>query len=154
PLITAFWFTVVGGAPIFQELNMPGAVSTAFNDACPPAAMKAVTEQLPSGTTFGSLSLLATVIFVFTRSASMSLTISMAISGNGSPPTWLRAFYALIMGVVAIVLVSIGEDSVNALQSFIVVTDVPVVLLLLTTFWTAPKACKELYAYQKKEKSI
>ena len=154
PLITAFWFTVVGGTGIFQELNMPGSVSTALNDAGPPAAMMAITEQLPFGTIFGFLFLLATVIFVLTTTDSMSLTISMAISGNGNPPTWLRAFYALIMGVVAIVLVSIGEDSVNALQSFIVVTAVPVVLLLLTTFWTAPKACKELYAYQKKEKSI
>src|SRR5699024_9785805 len=134
PLITAFWFTVVGGTGIFQELNMPGSVSTALNDAGPPAAMMAITEQLPFGTIFGFLFLLATVIFVLTTTDSMSLTISMAISGNGNPPTWLRAFYALIMGVVAIVLVSIGEDSVNALQSFIVVTAVPVVLLLLTTF--------------------
>src|SRR5699024_5579388 len=110
-----------------------------------------ITEQLPFGTIFGFLFLLATVIFVLTTTDSMSLTISVAIPGNGNPPTWLRAFYALIIGVVAIVLVSIGEDSVNAVQSFIVVTAVPVVLLLLTTFRTAPKACKGLYAYQKKK---
>src|SRR5699024_12387531 len=64
PLITAFWFTVVGGTGIFQELNMPGSVSTALNDAGPPAAMMAITEQLPFGTIFGFLFLLATVIFV------------------------------------------------------------------------------------------
>src|SRR5699024_11118594 len=113
-----------------------------------------ITEQLPFGTIFGFLVLLATVIFVLTTTDSMSLTISMAISGNGNPPTWLRAFYALIMGVVAIVLVSICDYIVNALQCFIVVSAVPVVVLSLTTFLTAPKDCKELYAYQKKEKSI
>lgn len=153
PVITTFWFTVVGGTGIFQELKVPGSVSTALNEAGPPAAMMAITEQLPFGVIFGFLFLLATIIFVLTTTDSMSLTISMAISGNGNPPRWLRAFYALVMGLVAIVLVSIGEGSVNALQSFIVVTAVPVVLLLLITFWTAPKVCKEMYKDQQ-EKSM
>src|SRR5690625_2365438 len=142
PVIATFWFTVLGGTGIFQELDTPGSVSTALNEAGPPAAMMAIAEQLPFGTIFGFLFLLATIIFVLTTTDSMSLTISMAISGDGNPPRSLRAFFALLMGAVAIVLVSIGEGSINALQSFIVVTAVPVVFLLLTTFWTAPKACK------------
>ncbi|HLR72903.1 MAG TPA: BCCT family transporter [Pseudogracilibacillus sp.] len=149
PVIATFWFTVVGGTGIFQEIQLPGSVSTALEEAGPPAAMMAITEQLPFGIVFGFLFLLATIIFVLTTTDSMSLTISMAISGDGNPPRWLRAFYALVMGLVAIVLVSIGEGSVNALQSFIVVTAVPVVLLLLTTFWTAPRVCRELYKEQK-----
>lgn len=149
PVITTFWFTVIGGTGIFQELKLPGSISTALAEAGPPAAMMAITDHLPFGVLFGFLFLLATIIFVLTTTDSMSLTISMAISGNGNPPRWLRAFYALVMGLVAIVLVSIGEGSVNALQSFIVVTAVPVVLLLLTTFWTAPKVCKDLYEEQK-----
>src|SRR5699024_11660021 len=93
---------------------------------------------------FGCLFLRAAIIFVLTTTDSMSLTISMAISGDGNPPRWLRACYALVMGLVAIVLVSIGEGSVNALQSFIVVTAVPVVLLLLRKFWPPPRWCREL----------
>ncbi|WP_066186996.1 BCCT family transporter [Gracilibacillus timonensis] len=150
PVVTTFWFTVVGGTGIFQELQSPGSISTALDEAGPPAAMMAITQQLPFGEIFGFLFLLATIIFVLTTTDSMSLTISMAISGNGHPPRWLRAFYAIIMGAVAIVLVSLGEGSINALQSFIVVTAAPVVLLLLTTFWTAPKVCKELYQDQIK----
>lgn len=151
PIITTFWFTVVGGTGIFHELNLPGSISTALADAGPPAAMIAITEQLPFKMIFGCLFLLATVIFVLTTADSMALSISMAITGDGDPPSWLRAFYALVMGLVAIVLVTIGEGSVNALQSFIVVTAVPVVFLLITTFWTAPKACKDLYNNHKKE---
>src|SRR5699024_5071805 len=146
-----FWFTVVGGTGIFQELNTPGIISDALNEAGPPAAMMAITENLSFGSIFGFLFLLATIVFVLTTTDSMSLTISMAISGDGNPPKWLRIFYALVMGMVAIVLVSIGEDSVNALQSFIVVTAVPVVLLLLTTFWTAPKVCQQMYDDQNKQ---
>src|SRR5699024_10771411 len=89
PLITAYWFTCVGGTGIFQKLIMPCSVSTALKDAGSPAAMMAITEQLPFGTIFGFLFLLATVIFVLTTTDSMSLTISMAISGNGNPPTLL-----------------------------------------------------------------
>lgn len=151
PIITAFWFTVVGGTGIFQELQLPGSISTALNEAGPPAAMMAITETLPFGAIFGFLFLIATIVFVLTTTDSMSLTISMAISGDGNPPEWLRAFYALVMGAVAIVLVSIGEGSVNALQSFIVVTAVPVVLLLLTTFWTAPKVCRNMYESQREK---
>lgn len=152
PIVTTFWFTVIGGTGISQELNNPGVISTALNEAGPPAAMMAITENLPFGTIFGALFLLTTTIFVLTTTDSMSLTISMAISGNGEPPKVLRVFFALLMGVVAIVLVTIGEGSINALQSFIVVTAVPVVLLLLTTFWTAPKVAKIMYNDQFNKK--
>lgn len=150
PIVTTFWFTVVGGTGIFQEFNKPGAISDALTSDGPPAAMMAITEQLPFGEIFGYLFLLATIVFVLTTTDSMSLTISMAISGDGNPPNWLKAFYAIVMGLVAIVLVSIGEDSVDSLQSFIVVTAVPVSILLLTTFWTAPKVCRDLYREQIK----
>lgn len=144
PVVTTFWFTVVGGTGVFQEIANPGSVSDALNRNGAPAAMIAITEQLPLGTIFGFLFLLATIVFVLTTTDSMSLTISMAITGSGDPSKAMRVFWAIIMGVVATVLLTIGESSVGSLQSFIVVTAVPVSLLLLTTFWTAPRVCKEL----------
>lgn len=144
PIITTFWFTVVGGTGIFQEIATPGSVSTALDSNGPPAAMIAITEQLPFGTILGFLFLLATIIFVLTTTDSMSLTMSVAITGSGDPSRLLRVFWALLMGAVAVLLITIGEDSVDSLQSFIVVTAVPVSILLLTTFWSAPKACKQL----------
>lgn len=144
PVIATFWFTVVGGAGIFKEIKTPGSISNALNSDGPPAAMMAIADQLPLGTILGFLFLLATIVFVLTTTDSMSLTISMAITGTGDPSKILRVFWALIMGLVATVLLTIGEDSVDSLQSFIVVTAVPVSLLMLTTFWTAPKVCREL----------
>lgn len=148
PVISTFWFTVVGGTGIFKELLSPGSVSEALNSNGPPAAMIAITEQLPFGTIFGVMFLLATIIFVLTTTDSMSLTISMAISGHGDPPKLMRVFWAMLMGAVAILLLTIGGGSIDALQSFIVVTAVPVVFLMLTTFWTAPKACVEMAKIQ------
>ncbi len=149
PVVTTFWFTVVGGTGIFAEMNNPGAVSEALNSAGPPAAMIAIAEQLPLGTIIGFFFLVATIVFVLTTTDSMSLTISMAITGNGDPSKFLRVFWAILMGLVATVLITIGEDSVGSLQSFIVVTAVPVSLLMLTTFWTAPRASRELAKEQK-----
>ncbi|WP_298788964.1 BCCT family transporter [uncultured Marinococcus sp.] len=144
PIVTTFWFTVVGGTGIFQELSQPNSISQALNSNGPPAAMIAITEQLPFGLLLGFLFLLATIIFVLTTTDSMSFTISMAITGSGDPPKIIRVFWAILMGAVATILLTIGEGGVNSLQSFIVVTAVPVSLLLLTTFWTAPHVCKKL----------
>ena len=41
------------------------------------------------------------------------------------------------MGLVAIILVSLGAGGVGKLQSFIVVTAVPVSLVLLPSLWDA-----------------
>lgn len=68
--------------------------------------------------------------------------------GYGHPPKSLRVFWAIIMGTVAIVLLMISEGGIEAIQSFIVVTAMPVSLLLLPTFWAAPKAAKIMYEDQ------
>ncbi|MBY7144353.1 BCCT family transporter [Virgibacillus sp. NKC19-3] len=148
PIIATFWFTIIGGTGIEGEMSNPGSVSGPLNSDGAPAAMIAIANQLPFGTIIGFLFLIATIIFVLTTTDSMSLTISMAITGNGDPSRLLRVFWAFLMGVVATVLIMIGESSIDALQSFIVVTGVPVSLLMLTTFWTAPRVSKELFKEQ------
>lgn len=139
PIVTNFWFTVVGGSGIFFELAQPGVISEALNNSGMPAAMIAITQQLPLSTIFTPAFLLVTILFVVTTADSMSYTISVSISGNNNPTKSLRVFWAVLMGLVAIVLLMIGEGGVGAIQSFIVVTAMPVSLLLFTTFWTAPK---------------
>src|SRR5699024_9889964 len=134
---------------ISEVMSNPGSISDALSSDGPPAAMIAIADQLPSGSILGFLFLLATIIFVLTTTDYMSLTISMSITGSVNPSKVMRVFWALIMRLVATVLLTIGENSVASLQSFIVVTAVPVSLLMLTTFWTAPHICKELAKEQQ-----
>lgn len=148
PLVTNFWFTVIGGSGISFELNNPGCISNALNNSGMPAAMIAITNQLPMSTLMASAFLFVTVSFVATTVDSMAYTISMAITGSDSPSKSLRVFWALIMGFVAAVLISLGEGSVNSLQSFIIVTAIPVSIIILPTVWLAPKVAKEL-AYEQ-----
>lgn len=139
PIVTNFWFTVVGGTGVFYELTQPGIISDALNSAGMPAAMIAIIQQLPLSVILAPAFLVVTILFVVTTADSMAYTISVAVTGESNPAKGMRIFWAAVMGVVAIVLLTIGEGSIGAIQSFIVVTAIPVSLLLLPMFWTAPK---------------
>lgn len=55
--------------------------------------------------------------------------------GRSSLP--VRVFWGLAMGLMAINLISLGSGGIGKLQSFIVVTAVPVSLMLLPSLWDA-----------------
>jgi choline-glycine betaine transporter len=144
PLATGFWFTIIGGSGLAFELATPGVISNAFEGFNMPAALLAITQQLPAGFLISVLFLLLTTTFVATTGDSMTYTISMVMSGTDDPPTLLRAFWGVMMGVLAMILVVVGSGGINALQSFIVVTAVPVSFILLPSLWVAPSIAREL----------
>lgn len=144
PIVTCFWFTVLGGTGISFELQNPGAISGPLNEAGLPAAMISITKYLPLSSIMGPAFLLLTILFVVTTSDSMAYTISAAVAGNNSPSVGIRMFWALMMGAVAAILLSIGNGGIDALQSFIIVTAVPVSLILLPMCWLAPKVAGQL----------
>ncbi|WP_116472614.1 BCCT family transporter [Zobellella maritima] len=148
PLVTNFWFAGLGGAGIFYEQAVPGSVSQPLQDGGLPAALLAVTQQLPLAELMVPAFLVLTVTFVATTGDSMAYSIAMAISGDHTPRTRDRIFWALTMGLVAAVLLKMGEGGINALQSFIVLTAVPVSLLLLPVLWTGPRVAHAM-AYEQ-----
>ncbi len=144
PVITCFWFTIVGGSGLAFELSNPGSVSEAFAGFNLPGALLAITAQLPWGYLISVLFLILTVIFVTTTGDSMTYTISMVMTGTDHPRTEVRVFWGVMMGVVAALLISIGAGGISALQSFIVITAVPVSLVLLPALWNAPQIAKRM----------
>jgi glycine betaine transporter len=144
PIVTSFWFTVVGGTGISLELANPGSISGPLNEFGLPAAMISITQQLPLSFLFGPAFLILTILFVATTGDSMAYTMAMAVTGEDNPSTGLKIFWSLMMGAIAIILLSFGDGGISALQSFIVVTAVPVSLILLPQFWLAPRVAKEL----------
>ncbi len=137
PIITMFWFTIVGGAGIYFEIHVPGSISTAFEGFNIPAALLAITQSLPLPLIISTLFLILAAIFIITTGDSMTYTMSVIISGHTEPSAWLKMFWGILMGVLAIILISIGEGSISALQSFIVIAAVPVSLILLPPLWNA-----------------
>lgn len=144
PVITCFWFTIVGGSGLAFELGNPGSVSAAFAGFNLPGALLAITAQLPWGYLISVLFLILTVIFVTTTGDSMTYTISMVMTGTDHPRTEVRIFWGVMMGVVAALLISIGSGGISALQSFIVITAVPVSLVLLPALWNAPQIARRM----------
>jgi len=149
PVITCFWFTIVGGSGLAFELADPGVISKPFEGFNLPAALLATTEQLPAGTWVSVLFLILTTVFVATTGDSMTYSISMVMTGTDHPSTALRVFWGVMMGVTAIVLVSMGSGGISALQSFIVITAVPVSLVLLPSLWTAPRIARHMLREQQ-----
>lgn len=139
PIITCFWFTIVGGTGLSLELANPGVISEPFTGFNLPAALMAITEQLPMGFLITLLFLVLTIIFVATTGDSMTYAVSMVMTGHDHPQSSVRVFWGIMMGVTAAILIYIGSGGISALQSFIVVTAVPVSLVLLPSLWTAPK---------------
>ena len=137
PGVTNFWFTIIGGTGIAMELAEPGTISAAFEGFNLPAALLAITGNLPMGFVISILFLVLTTIFVATTGDSMSYVISATMSEGDSPSTAVRVFWGVAMGVMAVILISVGSGGVSKLQSFIVVTAVPVSLILLPSLWDA-----------------
>ena len=137
PLVTMFWFTIVGGTGLGLELAEPNTVSKAFEGFNLPAALLAITQALPLGFMVSLLFLVLTTIFVATTGDSMTYCLSVSMSNNDNPSTVVRVFWGVAMGVMALILISVGAGGVGKLQSFIVVTAVPVSLVLLPSLWDA-----------------
>ena len=144
PLVTCFWFTVIGGSGLAFEIANAGSVSTAYQDSGLPGALLAITQQLPFPLITSVLFLILTTVFIVTTGDSMTYTISVVISGEHEPNAMIRTFWGIMMGVTAIVLISLGSGGVSALQSFIVITAVPVSFILLPSLWNGPQIAQQM----------
>ncbi len=148
PLVTMFWFTIVGGAGLSYEIAEPGVISEAFKGFNLPAALLAITQNLPFPLIISILFLVLTTIFIITTGDSMTYTMSVVVSGNTEPNAYLRVFWGVLMGALAIILISVGSGGITALQSFIVITAVPVSLILLPSLFNSITVAKKMHKEQ------
>ncbi len=151
PLITFFWYTIVGGSGLAAEIAHPGIISGPFTGFNLPAALLAITEALPWGTLMSILFLILSVAFIVTTGDSITYTISVVTGGGRHPHPYLRAFWGILMGAMAIALISIGSSGVSAIQSFIIIAAVPVSIIILPTLWNGPQLAMKMAREQEKE---
>jgi len=74
--------------------------------------------------------MILTLIFVATTGDSMTYGVSSLISQSKAPSTALRVFWGIAIWLLTLILITIDEDSIANLQSFIVITAVPVSFLI------------------------
>ena len=151
PLVTNLWFTLLGGNGIFLELNSTGLISNELSEGGAAGVLFTILSQLPLSLILIPISILLIILFMCTSADSISYAAAIVVSGKETPPKKIRLFWALMIGFLTIALLRIGnlvgdQTSIDALQSFIVITAVPVTPLIISTLWTAPKlALKEFW---------
>lgn len=133
PLITMAWFTLIGGTGLGLELADPGVISKPFEGFNLPAALLAITGALPYSEIVSALFLVLTTLFVATTGDSMTYSLAVVSARTDHPPQWLRLFWGFAMGITAMILITGTGGGIGKLQSFIVVTAVPVSFVLLFT---------------------
>ncbi|MBR8743048.1 BCCT family transporter [Nocardiopsis sp. MG754419] len=147
-LVTMVWFTALGGTGLWLEQQDPGVISGPYNEHGLPAAALSIVQALPFSAVLAVIMVVVTLIFFAATLDAMSYAISMSSMREGEPHPGVRAFWCVGMGAAAVALLTIGDNGVQALQSFIVVTAVPVGLVLLPTLWGAPRLVREMAVEQ------
>ncbi|WP_206951471.1 BCCT family transporter [Trinickia acidisoli] len=147
PLITMLWFTLVGGTGIGIELRSPNVVIG--HGMQPEALLLGVAQAMPLPGLISALFLFLSFFSVVTNAGSIAYTIAMsATDDREEPDNWLKIFWAVGMGAIGAVLITMGAGGVSALQSFIVITAAPVSLMILPALWDAIRIARAMAAEQ------
>ena len=142
PTVLCFlWFAVFGGSAIHLQLNGIRDVATAVNDNVATALFDML-EAFPLTGVVSFVGVLLLISFFVTSSDSGSLVVDHLTSGGKlDSPKPQRVFWAVMEGLVAVVLLLGG--GLSALQTAAVATGLPFALILLLMCWSMKKAFDE-----------
>lgn len=137
PIMTNFWFTILGGTGIFFELQNPGSISGPLNQAGLPAALITIMKNMPLSGLLVPVSLILVVLFLVTTGAGITYTMATAVTGMAVPYKWVRIVWGVLLGATAAMLIRIGESGIGSLQNFIIIATIPLFILYIPQMWGA-----------------
>ena len=140
-LLCFLWFAVFGGAAMNLQRTGELDVATAVNENVA-TALFVMLEAFPWTYFVSIVGILLLISFFVTSSDSGSLVVDHLTSGGKlDSPKPQRVFWALMEGLVAIVLLVGG--GLSALQTAAVATGLPFLFVLLIMLWSLKKAFDE-----------
>ncbi len=140
-LVTFLWFSVLGGAAIFQQMSQ-GDLLEDDGSLISQNVLFDLLQGLPGGVILSVGAIILVTIFFVTSSDSGSLVVDMLASGgNPDPPTWSRVLWASMEGVVAISLLLAG--GLAALQTGAIITALPFSLVMIGMCVATYRALKD-----------
>ncbi|MEG9226309.1 BCCT family transporter [Aeromicrobium sp. Sec7.5] len=135
-IVTALWFTVLGGTAIMREMNEGDLAGGSSENV-----LFELLDNLPAGGLLSGIAIVLVTIFFITSSDSGSLVVDMLASGGDpEPPTWSRVMWAVMEGAVAIGLLLAG--GLSALQTGAILTAVPFSVVMIAMAFATYKALK------------
>lgn len=146
-LVTILWMTAFGGNALAEASNGVGELANGIGDVS--LAMFQMLEHLPLTSITSALAIMLVLVFFVTSADSGSLVIdSITAGGKTDTPRTQRMFWAIMVGTIAGILLSVGgKDALSALQAGAVATGLPfTVVLLLMTFGLYKALHQEHYA--------
>ncbi|WP_448564951.1 BCCT family transporter [Thalassotalea ganghwensis] len=138
---TLLWMTIFGNSAIslVHDLGIT-ALGDMVNDNTS-VALFVFLENFPYAKVLSFISVLMIVIFFVTSCDSGAMVIDMLCShGNSDTPLWQRLYWAIGVGVVAIILTLAG--GLGALQTMTIASALPFAIILLIAITGLMKALK------------
>lgn len=150
-LVGFLWFAVMGGSGLFRQFFGEGDM-VQDGSVGAEAALFQVLSDLPLGSILSVAAILLVAIFFITSSDSGSLVVDMLASGgHPNPPSWSRALWAIVEGLLAIGLLLAG--GLTALQAGSLITALPfsvvMILMCVATVRGLSKDARELEAHRR-----
>lgn len=151
---TLLWMTVFGNSAIDMILNGGNQVLADMVNENSSVALFVFLDQFPMA---GALSIIAigmVVIFFVTSCDSGAMVVDMLCShGSNETPLWQRIYWAVSVGVVAMILMAAG--GLSALQTMTIASALPFAIILLVAMTGLVKALRvESYKRESMQLSV
>lgn len=147
-LLSFLWMTVFGSTALRTVLAGETAIAEAVA-ADVATALFVFFEQLPFSTILSIAGIVLVAGFFVTSSDSGSLVVdSLTSGGRVDSPVGIRIFWALAEGAIAAVLLIGG--GLQALQTAVIITGLPFVLILLLMCYSLYRGLSEEYEEENK----
>lgn len=135
------FYIVIGNYALFLDLEEVVPVRKIMADIDPAAAIAAVVGNLPAGPVVQVLFSVICIIFIATtyNSAAFALACaaSKAVDVGLDPARWHRLFWALVLGLLPVALMSV-DGGIKVILSAVLVTSLPLLVI-------AVLSCLNLY---------
>lgn len=138
---TLLWMTIFGNSAIALVADdvAVGLADIVNKDVS--VALFYFMEQMPLSNLLSFLSVLIIVVFFVTSCDSGAMVVDMLCSnGSNDTPVWQRLFWAITIGLLAIVLLFAG--GLQALQTMTIAAALPFAIVLLLALWGLMQSLK------------
>lgn len=144
-LFTIIWFGIWGSGLFHIEFEGDGGLADTVVDEGVEGALFAFLNEFPLATMTSAVAIMLVAIFFITSLDSCALVLDDMCNGfEGKAPLHQRAFWALAIGLIAVVLLtSTGEGGLVALENTAIVIGLPFFVLGYLMMFNLSRAMKE-----------